>query len=267
MNKVSVTILVRDSEAVIGSCLDCLTAFDEVVVLDNGSTDRTMEIVRRYPNVSLITHEFTGFGDLKNRAAEAARNDWIFSVDSDEFVDATMAGDVLERRLDGRTTYRMRRRNHLNGVRIRGGGWGRDTKVRLYNRTVTRFDDRLVHEKVIVRDGMHVDTLKGYADHYGFHSTGHLIDKMQQYTELSADQAAGRKRTGPMRATLHAFWAFVRTYMFKAGFVDGGYGWLIAINSANIVFYKHMKIWEKNRNRRHGGSFIERLSRGEKPEE
>lgn len=249
MNSVSVTILTKNSGRFIGKCLDALRLFEEIIVLDNGSTDNTLDIARRYPNVKVIEHEFIGFGPLKNMAAAAAGNDWIFNIDSDEVVSPGLAQDVLNRVLDSKTVYKLSRINHYNGKRIRGCGWSGDTKHRLYDRRITSFSDILVHEKVIVRDNMREGMLSGPLLHYGFNSIAQLLDKLQHYSELSADQLSTKKRSNPLKAVLHGFWHFIRTYLIKYGFIDGAEGFLISVTAANQVFYKHMKIWEKNKNR------------------
>lgn len=250
MNSVSVTILTKNSGQFIDKCLDALRLFNEVIVLDNGSTDNTLDIARGYPNVKIVEHEFIGFGPLKNMAAAAASNDWIFNIDSDEVVSLELAHDVLNRALDSNTVYKLSRINHYDGKRIWGCGWSGDTKHRLYDRRVTSFSDILVHEKVVVRNEMSESLLSGSLLHYGFNSIAQLLEKLQHYSELSADQLSAKKRSNPLKAVIHGFWHFFRTYIIKYGFIDGAEGFLISVTAANQVFYKHMKIWEKNKKKR-----------------
>src|SRR5690606_1550490 len=120
---ITVTMLTRNSSRFVEKALAALAGFDEILVLDNGSTDDTMEIARRFPNVRLIEHEFIGFGPLKNLAADAARNDWILNVDSDEIMTPELAAELREMALDASRVYTVPIVNHYRGKPIRGCGW------------------------------------------------------------------------------------------------------------------------------------------------
>lgn len=247
---ISVTMLTKNSARFLEKSLAALADFDEVVVLDNGSTDASIEIATRFPNVKLIQHEFTGFGPLKNLAAEAARNDWIFNVDSDEIVTAELARELRTMTLDENTVYTVPILNHYRGKPIRGCGWGGMRKRRVYNRRRTRFRNDMVHEKLELPEGVRVsDAIRHQLLHYMYNSVHQLLHKMQLYSDLFAEQNAGRRKSTVISASFHAWWAFVRDYFLKRGFLDGAEGWLICMTAANVVFYKHMKLREANENK------------------
>src|SRR5690606_9236549 len=132
---ISITMLTRDSARFLDKVLPALKDFDEIIVLDNGSTDNTMEIAARYPNVKILQHEFIGFGPLKNLAAQAAKHDWILNVDSDEVMTPELAEEISAMSLDPASVYTVPILNHYRGKPIRGCGWGGMRKRRLYNKS------------------------------------------------------------------------------------------------------------------------------------
>lgn len=247
---ITVTMLTKNSSRFVEKALAALKGFDEVIVLDNGSTDDTMAIAARFPNVKIVQHEFIGFGPLKNLAASAAKHDWVLNVDSDEIMTGELAAELQNMTLDETRVYTVPIINHYRGKAIRGCGWGGMRKRRLYNRTRTQFRNDMVHEKLELPAGVGVsDEIRGSLHHYMYNSVHQLLHKMQLYTELFAEQNVGRKKSSVVGASLHALWAFIRDYFIKRGFLDGAEGWLICVTAANVVFYKHMKLREANENK------------------
>lgn len=247
---ISVTMLTKNSARFLEKSLTALAEFDEVIVLDNGSTDDSMEIAQRFANVKLIQHEFIGFGPLKNLAADAAKHDWVVNVDSDEIMTPELSRELLSMPLDDARIYTLSIINHFRGKPIRGCGWGGMRKRRLYNRTRTRFRNDMVHEKLEIPAGMKIsDEIRHSLLHYMYNSVHQLLHKMQLYSELFAEQNVGRRKSSVASATGHAIWTFIRDYFLKRGFLDGAEGWLICVTAANVVFYKHMKLREANENK------------------
>ena len=192
MIPITCAMLAKNAERRLKDVLDALAPFDEVLLLDNGSTDRTAEIAAQYPNVSICRHTtFDGFGNMKNHAATLARNDWIFSIDSDEIPTPELIAAIRTADLgQPENIYRISRLNHYRGRPVSGCGWSPDIIPRLYNRTFTRFSDRAVHEAVIIPPSARTATLSGSLKHYSFDSAEGLIAKMQQYSTLFAKNAA-----------------------------------------------------------------------------
>ena len=159
---ISAVMITRNAGDTIAATLNSLAAFQEVVVYDNGSTDRTVEIARGFPNVVVHEGEFSGFGPTKNRAAGLASNDWIFSIDSDEIVAPDLLASIAGVNLDGiDVVYSVHRINFFRGKRIRYSGWQNDWLLRLYNRQMTGLDDAAVHESVKPPPGGTVNKLEG----------------------------------------------------------------------------------------------------------
>lgn len=245
--RISVTVLTKDSEATLNECLDALRRFDEVVVLDSGSRDRTLEIARSFPNVKVYEHPFLGFGPMKDLAVEKASNDWILSVDSDEVVREELVSEILGMRLDEECVYEVARDNHYHGRLIDGCGWDNDRVERLFNRKRVRFNRKMIHEGLEIPDGIGVVALKGRLKHYAYDNASQLIAKLQHYSTLWADERKGRKRVRPLQAFLYAAFAFFKYYVLKRGWLYGYEGLLISVSNANGVFYKYIKLYEAGR--------------------
>lgn len=249
MNRISAVILTKNSERRLEAVLGALRALDEVVVLDNGSSDRTLEIARSFSNVSLHEHPFIGFGKMKRLGSKLARNEWILSIDSDEVASSALIEELLNTPLDPQKGYSYEVYNHYQGQRILGCGWGEDRFLGIYHKGVMEFDESEVHEKVVRHDGAKIIEvpLQGHISHYPFESAREFVAKMQSYSDLFAKQNRHRKRSSPLKAVLHATWSFVRSYFLKRGFLDGYAGFLISCYNAQSVFWKYIKLYEANR--------------------
>ena len=249
VERISVTILTKNSERYLAQCLNALAEFDEILIVDNGSSDATLDIAARYPNVRVVEHEFTGFGPLKNFAVKEAKNDWIFSVDSDEVATPKLIDSIKELSFkDIENIYTVERLNHYRQKPVKCCGWYPDEVMRLFNRRFTSFSDAMVHESLIVPDGAKIVKLKGELLHYPFDSVESLIAKMQNYSTLYAE--GSDKPSSPAKAFFRAIFAFFKNYILQRGFLCGYEGLLISVSNANGVFYKYMKLYEKQRNKK-----------------
>ena len=249
VERISVTILTKNSERYLARCLDALAEFDEILIVDNGSSDATLEIAARYHNVRVVEHEFTGFGPLKNFAVKEAKNDWIFSVDSDEVATPKLIDSIKELSFkDIENIYTVERLNHYRQKPVKCCGWYPDEVMRLFNRRFTSFSDAMVHESLIVPNGAKIVKLEGELLHYPFDSVESLIAKMQSYSTLYAK--GSDKPSSPAKAFFRATFAFFRNYILQRGFLCGYEGLLISVSNANGVFYKYMKLYEKRREKK-----------------
>ncbi|WP_456432117.1 glycosyltransferase family 2 protein [Nitratifractor sp.] len=243
ISSVSVTVLTKNSASTIRACLESLRVFTEVIVLDNGSEDRTLEIAQTFPNVRIFEHPFIGFGPMKNLAAQKATYDWILSIDSDEVLSPELQTSLARLDLhDPQVVYALERLNHYRGRPIRCCGWYPDRVLRLYNRRVTGFTDAPVHESLRRPLSIRTLTVEGELLHYPFNDVASLIDKMQRYSDLWVKMEGDAT---PAKAFFHAVFAFVKHYVFQRGFLCGYPGLLISVSNANGVFYKYMKRYEK----------------------
>jgi len=244
---ISVAIIVKNGEKYLRECLGALEAFEDIVLLDNGSDDRTLEIAGRFANVKIINCEFIGFGPLKNLAADQARNDWILSLDCDEILSPELLCEINNLGLDEKCVYRFSRRSYFKDKWIKGCGWHPDKILRLYNKKRTAFNDNLVHESVLVKQGMRAVDLKGFIRHYPYNSVDELLDKARFYASLYARQFRGKKESSPLKAVARGAAAFLKGYILRSGWRDGYEGFIISFSQGFAACMKYIKLYEINR--------------------
>ena len=244
--KISAVVLVKNNENTLSATLQSLKAFDDVVVYDNGSTDQSMEIARRYPNVNLVEGEFKGFGWTKNHAASFAKNDWVIIVDSDEVVDETLLQTLQTKSLDDHTVYLLNFKAFYKNIQVKHCGWNDQKIKRLFNKKMTQYNNNAVHEDIIT-EGFAVEVLEGNMEHYSYHSMSEFIIKADRYSTLFAKNNVGKRASSPLKAFFNGGYSFIRTYIFKRGFLDGYVGLLIAYSHMVTNFYKYLKLYEMNK--------------------
>src|ERR1700743_1851344 len=225
---ISAVLMVRDAEVTLAATLDGLRRFGEVVVFDNGSKDRTLEVAGRYPNVRVHKGEFTGFGPTRNKAASLARHDWVFSIDADEVPDEALLSAMDALSLDSKLAYSVERQNYLLGKRVKHGGWGSQWLTRLYDRRAHAFTEVAVHEKVELKRGEAAQVPPGTLKHMPMQDAGDFLVKMHRYTMLKAGES--RRTYPPAIILLKTFWAFIRSYILRLGVLDGWRGVLISVS-------------------------------------
>ena len=247
MPPVSVTIITLNESAHIAAAIDSAAWADEIVVVDAGSTDDTVDIARARAT-RVVSREWTGYIDQKNHAASLASHDWIFSLDADERVSPELAAEIrqLLRSEPARRGYRMPRVTFYLGRWIRTTDFYPDFQARLYDRRAGRWRGELVHESVQVDGG--VAYLRGELQHYSFRDVSDHIARVNHYSTLAARQlhARGRRATA-LDMAVHPSAAFLRNYLLRRGFIDGATGFLISAVNAYAVFLKFAKLWELDR--------------------
>jgi glycosyltransferase involved in cell wall biosynthesis len=243
---ISVVILAKNNQNTITNTLEALKEFQDVVVYDNGSVDKTKEIALSYNNVTLIEGIFQGFGWTKNKAASYAKNDWILIIDSDEVVDKELLETLQTKKLNDTTVYQLNFKAFYKNIQVKYCGWNNQKIKRVYNRSVTRYNDNDVHEDIIT-DGLKVELLQGSVEHYSYHSIEQFINKANTYSTLFAKNNVGKKKSSPTKAFFNSCYSFFRTYIIKQGFRDGYVGLLIAFSHAVTNFYKYLKLYELNK--------------------
>ena len=230
------------------ACLESVAWADEIVVLDSGSTDATVEIARALGARVQVT-DWPGFGLQKNRAIERCTCDWILSLDADERVTPRLHAE-LERAIAspaGHSAFRMPRLSSYCGRTMRHGGWWPDHVVRLFRRGRARFSDDPVHEKLIV-DGS-IGTLTPPLTHEAFVDLDEVLDKLNRYSSAGAQRLLERGEHGSLRRAIgHGFWTFARTYVLRGGFLDGREGFMLAVSNAEGAYYRYLKLMLLARN-------------------
>lgn len=242
---ISVTILTKNSQKYLDAVLSSLEKFPEVLIYDNGSSDDTLAIASKYANVTIQQGLFEGFGITHNKASSLAKHDWILSIDSDELATPEMTQAIFSLKLDPNCVYAFPRNNYFNKRWIKWCGWYPDRQVRLYHRSKTQFTDADVHEAIIT-DNLRVVSLDAPMIHYSYECISDFLSKMQSYSSLFARQNAGKRASSPLKAILHAFFAFFKSYFLKKGFLGGYEGYLISAYNGHTAFYKYLKLYEAN---------------------
>ncbi len=239
----TVVLITRDEEKAIAAALDSVSWADEVVVLDSGSTDRTVEIARARGAKVTVSADWPGFGPQKNRALGEATRDWVLSLDADERVTPELRDEIraIVAGKGNHDAYELPRLSSYCGRFMRHGGWWPDRVTRLFRRGKARFSDALVHERVLVQGT--TGRLEGRLLHEAFDDLEEVLDKVNHYSSAGARMGHAAGRRGSLtRAVLHGVWTFVRTYFLQAGFLDGRRGFMLAVSNAEGTYYRYLKL-------------------------
>lgn len=239
--RLSVAIIARNEERNLPACLASVAFADEIVVVDHASSDRTVSIAREHGARVVETTDWPGFGAQKNRALDACTGEWILSLDADERVTPELRGEIERALAQPRfEVYEMPRLSTYCGRFMRHGGWHPDRVRRLFRRGAARFSDAAVHESLLT--DRPVGRLREPIVHYSFRTMDEVIAKMNRYSSDSAAALAARgEAPGLASAIVHGLAAFLRTYVFKLGFLDGRRGFLLAVSNAEGSYYRYVK--------------------------
>ena len=241
MAKLSVIIITKNEAENITACLESVAWADEIIVVDSGSDDATVEICREL-GVQVHQRDWPGFGMQKNRALSYANNEWVFSIDADERVTPELRLQLVKAiKEDSEDGFYVPRLSQFCGRFIRHSGWYPDYVLRLFKRTKGRFSDDMVHERVILEGN--VGRLTSPLLHYSYLNTTDVQRKTEQYARAGAMQMFKNGKTassadGPLRAG----WAFLRTYFLRLGFLDGIAGFNIALMNARTTYLKYSQL-------------------------
>lgn len=229
----SVVILTFNSEKYLKEVLQSASFADEIIVLDSGSSDKTEQICKQFENVKFQRQSWLGFGKQKRAAVEFTSNDWVFALDSDEVIMPLLKDEILsvlkEPKFDA---YKVARLNLFFGKEVRSMGLYPDFTVRLFNKNKANFNDKEVHEKVVVNGN--TGELQNPLKHYAYESIEQFIAKQNRYSSLGAKKSK-------FKAIFNPTWTFFRLFILKKGFMDGWRGYVIAKLYAQYTFWKYIK--------------------------
>jgi glycosyltransferase involved in cell wall biosynthesis len=246
----SIAINVKNGAKHIERCLDALVKFDDVVILDNHSTDATVQLASKYPNVRLFVHDFLGMGRVRNLLATYAKYEWVLFVDCDEVLSSRLTTKLLKMSFKDRYIYSIKRHNFFANSFVDSSSWENDWVLRLYNKTQTKYTESDVHESVVI-NGLHIEKINsGFIYHFPYENVAQLIDKMQFYSTLYAKQNLGKKSSKLYLLPFRAFAMFIKCYVLKRGFMDGYEGLVISSFNAMGVFSKYIKLYELSYNKK-----------------
>lgn len=239
--ELSIIIITKNEAVNIKACLESVAWADEIVVVDSGSSDNTLEICKKF-GAKVYSHDWPGFGVQKNRALSYATRDWVFSIDADERVTADLRAEIeqamREAKADG---YYCPRLSQFCGKFVRHSGWYPDYVLRLCKRGAGKFSDNLVHESLLITG--RTAKLNTPLLHYSYLTADDVERKVEHYSSAAAQQMfRSGKRSNCPDALMRMGWAFVRTYLLRLGILDGSAGWDIACMNARTTYLKYRKL-------------------------
>jgi glycosyltransferase involved in cell wall biosynthesis len=241
----SVIIITKNEAANIEACLASVAFADEVIVLDSGSDDATADLSRKMGAKVSLVDNWPGFGPQKNRALALATGDWVLSIDADERVPVNLANEI-RKIVSTRTNsaFEIPRLTQFCGQWIHHCGWTPDHVLRLFQRGSASFSNDLVHERVLLGPNVKLGRLREPLLHFSYPTPSHYWRKLEQYSQAWAEQRfANGQQTSMVRAGLAGVVAFVRTYFFRFGFLDGAMGFAVCSMQAQAAFGKYFSLY------------------------
>ncbi len=246
MISLSVTIITLNEEAQLEATLKSVKPFaDEILVVDSFSTDQTVAIAQRF-GAKVLQRKFQNYGDQKAWATAQALYDWTLNLDADEVVDETLAQAILDfKRNPQAEAVVIQRLTYYCGKPIYHGGWYPDPMIRLFDRRKGAWNLQYIHESWTPNPGVKTQTLAGKLHHYSYKRLSDHLRQIEHFSTLNAREAMNRGKEAPLWLLwLAPKWTFFRTYLLRAGFLDGYHGYLISRFSAMATLAKYAKIRE-----------------------
>lgn len=233
MNLLSIVILTFNSEKYINKVLQSCQFADEVLIVDSGSKDKTLEIARQFNNVKIFKQIWLGFGKQKQKGVELAKNDFIFVLDSDEVITKELQDEINTILKNPKfKAYKTPRLNYFFGKPLKRCGLYPDYTIRLFHKNFASFSNNEVHEKVITKENL--GKIRAHMLHFAYENIEEFITKQNKYSSLN-------KKTNWIKAIINPYWTFVKLYILKLGFLEGWRGFLIAKLYAQYTFWKYSK--------------------------
>ncbi|MES2201539.1 MAG: glycosyltransferase family 2 protein [candidate division FCPU426 bacterium] len=224
----------------------------EVLLLDSGSSDDTVAIAKSY-GARVLKVPWQGFAETKNRGFKACKAPWILSLDADENPDKEMLsalGSELRRPHPAADAFSLNRLNYFLKKPVWRGGWHPDRQIRLFKKGAARFNQRLVHEGMVVEPGMRVGRLEGLLHHHSYPHLSGYLDRMNRYTTLQAEELFQKRGPRPAQAALRMLadppLTFLKMYVMKAAYIEGKNGLFLSLLSSSSVFWKYAKYWHRS---------------------
>lgn len=241
---VTAVIAAHNESANIEACIRSVAWAREVIVVENDSTDDTIQLARS-AGATVISPAFSTIGAARNNAIERAQTPWILVLDADERCTPRLADEIqaITSGSSSLTAYRVPRRNFFLGREIHHGGWESDRPIRLF-RSELRYDDSAVHEHVVV-SGI-PGTIGSALLHYTYVSIDQYFGKFERYSRQWAEQAHRRgRKAGPLQILFKPPARFASMYLFRGGWRDGAHGLVLASLAAASVMAKYVRLWER----------------------
>lgn len=228
-------IISKNEARFIGACVQALSQVcNEIIVVDSGSTDHTVAIAQS-AGAKVITYEWKGYGATKNFGNSLAKNPWIISVDADEILSSELIANIKKLKLDHSCFYSLDRIAFYENKWIKHSGWYPDRVIRIFPKD-TLWDDKKVHEKLIIPKGIKIIPIQGRLCHYSYISKEDHLARIKKYAHLSAEELFSKgKNISWIKRAFGPSFRFVKAYIIKLGFLDGKAGYQIAQLDAELI--------------------------------
>jgi glycosyltransferase involved in cell wall biosynthesis len=241
MTALSIVIITKNEALNITDCLVSAAFADEILVMDSGSHDNTVALARSM-GAKVVETDWIGFGHQKNRGLYNAKGPWIFVLDADERISAELANEIQEViKQNQYDVFEVSRRSLFVSKFMNHSGWRPDFTKRLFKKEVAKFSTHNVHE--------HLETIHKYGRlkapliHYSYRDFETVLAKMNSYSTAGALDAYNSGKKGSLKKAIgHGLWAFIRTYIIRAGFLDGREGLMLSIANAEATYYRYIKL-------------------------
>jgi glycosyltransferase involved in cell wall biosynthesis len=247
--RITAVLITFNEEQNIERCLSSLEpVVDEVILVDAYSSDRTVALASAFSKVKVHLHAWQGFSASKNYGNSLATNPFLLSIDADECLNAELQQALLTWKSTpaGSQILQVNRLTNYSGRWIRHSGWYPEYKVRIFPKDGSRWMG-LLHEELLTPDGLTVGKLDGNLLHYSYPSVDSHVKKIIAYADLAADKdiLAGNRYSLLNHGIAKPAFVFFKKFFLQAGFLDGFYGFVIAVNSAFERFLRYVKYREK----------------------
>jgi len=246
MEKLSAAIITFNEEANIARCIGSLQNIaDEIVILDSFSTDKTREIALSM-GARVEQKEFAGYIEQKNAVLLLTRYKYVLCLDADEELDEMLRKSILKVKnsLSAFSGYTMNRCTFYCDKFIRHGLWYPDKKLRLVNKELAVWGGDNPHDKIMFQKPQNTVHLRGDILHYSYRSIEEHVSQNNKFSTISADTYYSKgKTTNLLKIFIHPLWSFILGYILRLGFLDGFYGYTVALNIAHLTFLKHSKLY------------------------
>lgn len=239
--KLSAVIITLNEEKNLERCLSSLVGVaDEVIVIDSFSIDRTEEIAKMF-QAKFIGHKFEGHIQQKNFALQQAQYEWILSLDADEALDSTLRDSIIHAKSSGEMKgYTMNRLTNYCGKWIRHCGWYPDTKLRMVRNGSAEWRGTNPHDRLEMKQREKTGHLSGDILHYSYYTREDHYKQIEYFGRIAAHEMFHKGiRVSSLVVALKVFAQFMKSYLFKLGFLDGSAGWLISVRSAYATRRKY----------------------------
>ena len=233
---ISAVIITKNEIDRINKCIQSLLLLtDDIIVIDSGSTDGTVKKAKEL-GAQVYESEWMGYGPTKNFGHSKAKHDWIISIDADESLSPELCAEIKATKLDSDHVYAIDRQNFYLGKKIKHSGWSPDWVYRIFDKNKVKWNDNLVHEKLIIPSDLKVEKLKYNLLHDSYRSIEDHKTKVEKYAALRAQiWMDSQNHPSLLKRVLGPFFKGFKSYILKLGFLDGKEGWTIAKMNSHLV--------------------------------